>query len=109
MLDLIGEVFDQVPFKVTMSIIFTLSDAILFRWNHCLNAVGCDCFEQLMGIVSSIVASISNEHTRREVFDQCGSLRAVVALATRQHKAQGIAQSINGGVNLSWEATATST
>lgn len=105
MLDLVNKAFDQVSFTIKMPVIFTLHEAIAFRWNHRKNAFGSDRFKQLV----RIIAFIGNQDLRREVSNQRSGVRAVMTLAARQMKTQRIAQCVNGNVNLGGKATATAT
>jgi hypothetical protein len=96
MFDLIDEAFNQVPLTIQMLVVFSLLKAILFRWNHSLDAACRDRFEQSI----RVIAFVGNQHKRFIAFNQVWRLRAVMSLTCRQDQAQWITQSINGNVNL---------
>lgn len=87
-----------------MLIILSLLKAILFWWNHGLDALGCERFDQRI----RVVAFVSDQCLRLKAFDQRPCLWTIVTLACCQDEAQRIAQSINGDMNLCREAAATS-
>jgi hypothetical protein len=104
MLDLIDEAFDQMSFTIQVPIIFSLHKPILFRRYYCHNAFGSDQCEQLIRVITLV----SEQSLRLEAFNQASRLRRVMTLTGSQKNPQGIAQSINGNVNLGGKTAATS-
>jgi hypothetical protein len=101
MLDFIEETLDQMPLFVEMMIIFTLIFAVPARWDHRHGIF----FRNLLQELFRIVRAIRNNALKIKVFNQIICLCNIMSLATRQEKAQGVAQSIYAGVDLGAEPT----
>ena len=105
MLDFVDETFHQVSFPVPPVIV----SPSLFGSGVGRNDRFCPTFNNNIEKVLGSIASISNQPLKLKVFDQGHCLGDVVTLSSRQPYPQGVAQTIDNGVNFGAKAaTATS-
>ncbi len=87
MLDLVDEALYKVPLPIQVLIILTLLFTIRSRRDHCFDACGYQCFDEVCGIV----AFITYQHLHHIAFNERAGVRALVALPARQDESQRIA------------------
>jgi hypothetical protein len=101
MLDFIDETLDQVTLLVAMLVVGDWLCSRSEGGDHSLGAES-EKGSELVGVVGLI----GNDMGGDKAVDQGFGLRAVVDLAGRRDQAQGVAQSIDGNVDLGGQAAA---
>jgi hypothetical protein len=105
MFDFVDKTFNQMPFTIQPFIVIPFRLGSLMGWNDNFDAV----FSQPIDKFLRSIAPICNQPLKVKAIHQNQRLDDVVSLSGTQAQAQGIAQTIDGNMDFSAEATPTPT
>ena len=103
MLDFIDKTFHQMTFTVDPFIVLTQDVGTLVGWNHSFNTP----FQQVVDKMLGRIPPICQQAIKLKAFQQLIGLGNIMAMSTRQGKAQRVAQTIHCDMDFATKATST--